>query len=593
MASRKPDIRLVASNTHGRDLDHSLDTPRKTLSVGCMKGDSTSAGVEPDSPSSRDTSLSPSSSSSESISDDDETDQDTKARGSATISSFYKSAQWTADGTTVITSSYNNQIGSFVIPSDLLEPREQPLSLRPQGIINLATPTNVVAPAPYFDLLNPYTHHVLVACSDHPIQIFQALPTDNSVYDTPKETPRASPLYSYNLISPQTEAYLPVHSLVWPASHTSFFVGSTNLIAQFDLQRIGEGPKQRVHTIPSKRHISKGSGVGMRGTVSALSMQSENYAPTGLLAAGTWTRWVGLYDFARGGERTATWSIAEAAGSVVVDDPPPGSGQPPVPRRRHNSRGLLPIRGIGGEGINQTAWSPDGRYLLINERQSTGVLVYDVRVTNKLLGALAGRDALTHQRLDLAVYPGSEDTGGFEVWAGTRDGTVKVWQGVGNTEGCQWPSWDFQTEVGDSDDNDDDGEGSVGWPVGSVALHASGSVAATCTGCWSVPDGDGDGDDGMSGPSLSSASSVNDRSVWRPDNKRIEESSLKLWTIGVPAYNAAEYEEEREVSQMDTSQGDAIGMDVSPLEIPGTAAIQKEEPQVTIQHGELDTMHLG
>ncbi|KAK7734932.1 hypothetical protein SLS53_007709 [Cytospora paraplurivora] len=435
---------------------------------------------------------------------------------------------------------------------------------------------------------------------------------DTKARDSAKKSSFYKSAQCYNLISPQTEAYLPVHSLVWPASHTSFFVGSTNLIAQFDLQRIGEGPKQRVHTIPSKRHISKGNGVGMRGTVSALSMQNENYVPTGLLAAGTWTRWVGLYDFARGGERTATWSIAEAAGSVVVDDPPPDSGQSPVPRQRHNSRGLLPIRGIGGEGINQTAWSPDGRYLLINERQSTGVLIYDVRVTNKLLGVLAGRDALTHQRLDLAVYPGSEDTGGFEVWAGTRDGTVKVWQDVGNTEGCQWPSWDFQTEVGDSVDNDHE-EGSVGWPVGSVALHASGSVAATCTGCWTVLDGDDGGgaassssssssesssdddseDDEMSGASLSSASSVNDRSLWRPDNKRIEESSLKLWTVGAPAYNAAEYEEEREVSQMDTSQGEAIGMAISPLETPEAAASQTEEPQLAIQHGELDTMPLG
>ncbi|KKY38011.1 putative wd repeat-containing protein [Diaporthe ampelina] len=188
----------------------------------------------------------------------------------------------------------------------------------------------------------------------------------------------------------------------------------------------------------------------MRGTVSALSMQNdENCVPTGLLAAGTWTRWVGLYDFARGGERVATWSVAEAAASFSVQDSPPGSPQQHcVPKQRSTSRGKKqPIAGIGGAGINQTAWSPDGRYLLVNERQSTGVLVYDVRVTNKVLGFLAARDALTHQRLDLTVYPDSDGVGGFEVWAGTRDGTVKVWQGVGSEEGCIWPSWDFSTIV--------------------------------------------------------------------------------------------------------------------------------------------------
>lgn len=361
---------------------------------------------------------------------------------------------------------------------------------------------------------------------------------------------------------------------------TSFFVGSNNLIAQFDLHRIGDGPRQRIHTIPSKRHISKGNGVGMRGTVSALSMQTDGAsAPTGLLAGGTWTRWVGLYDFARGGERTATWGIARAAESAVaVGDPPPGSRPPPAAHR-----GRAPVRGIGGDGITQTAWSPDGRYLLVGERQSTGVLIYDVRVTNRVLGFLAGRDALTHQRLDLAVYPGSEDAGGFEVWAGTRDGTVKVWQGVGNEEGCLWPSWDFPAGAGDSD-----GGGEEGSPVGSVALHSSGSVAATCTGCWSLPGGDDDSnasssspsssssssddgsdDDEMSDSTISSTGSTLSHSIWRPDNKRIEESSLKLWTIGVSPYESAPDTVQMEttemvVSRMDMPQVDATQMDTSP-----------------------------
>lgn len=534
--------------------------------------------------------------------------------------SFYKSAQWTADGTTVITSSYHDQICSFVVPSDLLEPREEPLTLRPQGVLNLATSTNVVTPAPYFDLLNPHTHHVLVACRDHPIQIFQALPTNHDINYARSGAPQgSSSLYSYRLISPQTEAYLPVHSLAWPGSHmsTSFFVGSTNLIAQFDLHRVGEGPRQRVHTIPSKRHISKGNGVGMRGTVSALSMQTDaSSAPTGLLAGGTWTRWVGLYDFARGGERTATWGIAGAAGaSVAAGDPPPGSGHAPAPGYRHSSRGRTPVRGIGGEGVSQTAWSPDGRYLLVSERQSTGVLVYDARVTSRLLGFLAGRDALTHQRLDLAVYPGPDGTGGFEVWAGTRDGTVKVWQGVGGTEGCLWPSWDFPAMVGggggsggDDDDDDDDKGGS---PVGSVALHPSGSVAATCTGCWSLPGGDDDGDSDSSSSSSSSSSSGEDpdgdetsdttlsssgsnlsRCVWRPDNKRIEESSLKLWSIGFPTYDAALDTPQGEATEMDVSQADMPEVDADSLEPSEVIAAQTDESWYD-DASQMDTLQTG
>ncbi|KAG8166899.1 hypothetical protein KVR01_002588 [Diaporthe batatas] len=517
--------------------------------------------------------------------------------------SIYKAAQWTADGTTVIASTYDHQLCSFVVPSDLLEPRDHPLVLRPQKTLSLPETTNVFAPAPYFALEAPETHHVLVACRDHPIQIFRALPTTPTPSDDHHEPhhpglDETSSLFSYRLISPQTEAYLPVHSLSWPtpnsATSPSFFVGSNNLIAQFNLHRIGGGPQHVVHTIPSRRHISKGNGVGMRGTVSALSMQNdENYVPTGLLAAGTWTRWVGLYDFARGGERVATWSVAEAAASAAVQEPPWGSPQratAPAP-----APAPAPSGGIGGAGIMQTAWSPDGRYLLVNERQSTGVLIYDVRVTNKVLGFLAGRDALTHQRLDLTVYPDSEGMGGFEVWAGTTDGTVKVWQGVGNEEGCIWPSWDFST-VGEPDVEDRLPRS----PVGSVALHKYGSVVATCTGGWRVTGekDNGDVDDNQvssddSDSSSSSASSSEDESdasssssssstmhrpIGRyPANRTFDESYLKIWSIrtnshdeaspkemATPGLESAQTDVYMGVPYRDASRMDSYSMDAEP-----------------------------
>ena len=512
----------------------------------------------------------------------------------------------TADGTTVIASTYHNQLCSFVIPSDLLEPRERPLILRPQKALDLPETTNVFSPAPYFALENPETHHVLVACRDHPIQIFRALPATLTPGDDPQEfhnqQHETNSLFSYRLVSPQTEAYLPVHSLAWPSPHAapspSFFVGSNNLIAQFNLHRVGQGPQQVVHTIPSKRHISKGNGVGMRGTVSALSMQNdENCVPTGLLAAGTWTRWVGLYDFARGGERVATWSVAEAAASFSVQDSPPGSPQQHcVPKQRSTSRGKKqPIAGIGGAGINQTAWSPDGRYLLVNERQSTGVLVYDVRVTNKVLGFLAARDALTHQRLDLTVYPDSDGVGGFEVWAGTRDGTVKVWQGVGSEEGCIWPSWDFST-IGKTDAEAKPARS----PVGSVSLHKYGSVVATCTGGWRIAGEDDENEisSSQSSPSSSGNSSSDDESSSssssisssKPnrrggglfDNRTFDRSYLKIWSIRAKAPDVAS-PEAMATSETETAQVDSR-MDMSYQGISHMVTSPLDTATTTIEH---------
>lgn len=423
----------------------------------------------------------------------------------------------TKDGTTIITSSWDNQVSSFLIPEHLLEPRHHALTLRSHKTLQLATPTNVIASAPYYDIRCSNTDHLLVACQDHPLQLYQTgLPPrlaqeheDNC--STPEDgNRRTAPIGSYHFTSPTTEAYYPIHSLIWPYPGTHFLVGTRDLIAQFDVTRNGDGPSSQIPTIPSRRHIRKGNGVGMRGTVSALSAQTNaDDAPTGLIAAGTWTRWVGLYDIARSGECTATWSIAEAAKGVTYAQPPTDSSHSHDPTEPTFASGTTrPLQGIGGAGIIQTTWSPCGRYLLLNERQSTGMLVYDVRGTNKVLGFLAGRNARTHQRMSCDVFRGLDSVGGFEVWGGTLNGTVKVWEGVGNTEGCLWPSWGFSAADGGADDGRAR-EHVVAPALGSVALHFSGSVVATCAGSRVVPDEDA--------PLRSG---------------RMEESSLKLWRIG-------------------------------------------------------------
>lgn len=139
-----------------------------------------------------------------------------------------------------------------------------------------------------------------------------------------------------------------------------------------------------------------------------------------MLAAGTWTRWVGLYDSGGVGGTVGTWSIAGAA-----DDD----------------------AGIGGTGVTQTVWSPCGRYLCVVERVSRGVLVYDVRVTGKLVCWLDGRNAETNQRLGVDAFEG-DGNNGMEIWAGGNDGVVRVWEEVGRTEGRVERSWEWRAHDG-------------------------------------------------------------------------------------------------------------------------------------------------
>lgn len=461
----------------------------------------------------------------------------------------------------------------------------------------------------------------MVASQDHPLQLYQTFPPDRSVSEhnaaaSGTGSSWEAPIASYHFTSPTTEAYYQIHSLVWPKPGTHFCAGTRDLIAQFDVTRNGNGPSTLMPTIPSRRHIRKGNGVGMRGTVSALSAQpTADDNATGLIAAGTWTRWVGLYDIARSGECTATWSIEGAAESVVHTAPPTDLGLCPAPTERKSSKGVtLSVKGIGGAGINQTVWSPCGRYLLINERQSTGMLVYDVRGSNKVLGFLAGRDARTHQRMSCDVFQGLDNVGGFEVWAGAMDGTVKVWEGVGNTEGCQWPSWDFSAADGAAG-----GHGVVSPALGSVGLHYSGSVIATCAGSWTLSkddesstyqqrdESDGPSDGSPCIPSHLPAGNT----LWRSYKGGMEESCLKLWMIGAngsPADleafgepdqldmqtgEADEIEKHRQriLSALDAKGGDEL-MDSSALEGQGFGGLQNRDAEITKVH-ELDQIPSG
>ncbi|KAF4513202.1 hypothetical protein G6O67_000503 [Ophiocordyceps sinensis] len=388
---------------------------------------------------------------------------------------FYSSAQWTADGTTVVVGSSDNTVSSFVLPADLLHNAHREPQLEPQSTTKLPEPTQVIATAPFFSLAEPSTQTYLVGCRDHPLHLYHAFPCHQD----------SAPLASYKLIKAETEAYIAPASLLWHGSGSHFLCGSANRLDYFDLSRHGsDGPVLTVPTIPSRRHISKGSGVGMRGTVAALAASSQDANGQTLVAAGTRTRWIGLYDLHRTNHAVANWGIAHA-GSVKADFDFDHAGQ----------------------GIVQLVWSRCGRYLVVNERQSSNLLVYDIRGSGKLLAALSGRKAHSQQRLACDVYQGDPcGNTSFEVWAGSEDGSVLVWEDVGSQQSLVQPSWSWKAH--DS-------------PVGSMTLHSCGSVAATCSGAWEH---------------------ASDRAVESFGTDRqpcggsrtLDESSLKIWSIVTP-----------------------------------------------------------
>lgn len=334
-------------------------------------------------------------------------------------SNYFSQAQWTADGTSVVTNSADQHIRTYIVPPDLLEDEKSPHHLQPYCSIPSIESVYATTLYPGFNLQVAASTLVLSSVREHPIRLNSAL--------------TSSLVASYSLVNENTEAYVCPNSLLFTQDGTRFMAGSDCLISVFDVSRPGSGPVSQYPTVSSKRRKSLGGGVGMKGIISAMDI--EPYSS--ILAAGTYTGQVGLY-------------AASGQGDTI---------------------GVFPLSGskarlqIGGRGVTQLKWSPCGKYLYVAERMSDGVLVYDVRDTGQLLCWLKGRRAMTNQRMGVDLAPLSE--GGHELWAGATDGTVRGWTNPHMQEGAVSHTFEWAAH------ND---------AISSTVLHSTGSVVATCSG---------------------------------------------------------------------------------------------------------------
>jgi WD40 repeat protein len=144
--------------------------------------------------------------------------------------------------------------------------------------------------------------------------------------------------------------------------------------------------------------------LGCRGYISALSSNCD-----GILAAGSRERNIALYAQEGSGECTTQFSLADQRDSLYTPN---------------------------GNGISQLAWSPDGTYLIVAERKSNGIQVFDVRNTHQRVSWLSGRNAVAWQKLGIDIVP---TVTGYEVWAGGTDGCVRMWKNPGSLEDEQMP----------------------------------------------------------------------------------------------------------------------------------------------------------
>ena len=312
-------------------------------------------------------------------------------------SNLFRDAKFSADGTAIITHNEDQKLRTFILPSDLLDGSEKQKELTPYSTLN--SPSNILSYAlyPHFKLSDPATTWVLSGSVDVPLQLSNALDY-------------AHISQKYNLISPTTEEYIRPYSLTFTPDGSNFIAGSKTGIYVFDHAH-PEGPVT-TQKLARKSNLDP-NALNIKGLVSALTISPS----TNLLAAGTTLRSIGLVDNAGRGRPVACFSLIDH--------------RPHSPANTSTSDALPPIRGTG---ITHLRWSPSGTYLLVGERQSDAIQVFDVRNLHRRVACLTGRRALTAQKLGFDVLATAD---GCEVWAGGTDGVVRRWKGVGMVEGAQ------------------------------------------------------------------------------------------------------------------------------------------------------------
>jgi WD40 repeat protein len=359
------------------------------------------------------------------------------------------------DGTCILASDFDRKFSVYVIDADILEADQSPRTLAPYASFCSTDPIWAFAASPSFSLNDARTTHVLTSSRDQYISLHNVIwdVTGRSYNPSGAQTGPLDISYklaSYKLIDHLTEAVEAPLSLAYTTDGDAFAAGTKNQIAIFDVNYTDD-PVLKIRTIPSARSKLKDGGVGFKGMASALSISRSRR----VLAAGTRTRHVGLYDHEGSGEQITQFSL-------------PGTRN----RNRMATEELLEMEGLIGNGITQLKWSPCGKYLYIAERDNDALWIYDVRNFSYALGTCGGRNARGNMKMGFDVwFDPANDRGGHQIWAGDVDGHVQIWNDPHLREGTVGP-----------DDVRVVGKGPVSntlvHPTGSLVIAASGSVEA-------------------------------------------------------------------------------------------------------------------
>ncbi|XP_072033620.1 telomerase Cajal body protein 1-like [Amphiura filiformis] len=274
----------------------------------------------------------------------------------STPENFLKGCKWSPDGSCLLTNSDDNILRLFNLPPTMYQDLNQPLD-ELKTVLSMHE-GELIYDYCWYPMMNsalPETCCLASISRDHPVHMWDAFTGELRCTYRP-----------YNHLD---ELAVP-HSLAFTPDGSKLYCGFNKVVRVFNTDRPGRDCQQR-QTRTKKS--------GQSGIISCFAMN----AYTGLYAAGSYSKSIGLYEQSSG-------------------------------------TSMCILEGQQG-GVTHMIFSPDGEKLYSGGRKDNELLCWDLRNPGVVLYSLV-RQGDTNQRM----YFDLDRTGRY-LFSGNTDGTVSVW----------------------------------------------------------------------------------------------------------------------------------------------------------------------
>ncbi|XP_024377425.1 uncharacterized protein [Physcomitrium patens] len=278
---------------------------------------------------------------------------------------FFKGAKWSPDGSCFITSSEDNSLRIFDLPSDVLESAVLYDNVKSDEDSNGAALIVDEGEAVY-----DFCWYPCMTTTDSSTCIFATSTRDHPVHLWDAVSGQLRCTYrAYDAMDEITAAY----SIAFNNSGTKLFCGYNKTLRIFDTSRPGREFSQYSTLTKTKD--------GQTGIISCLAF---NPSSEDLFAAGSYNKTTALYS-------------------------------------EHNAELLFVLHGQEG-GVTQVLFSKDGNYLYTGGRKDPNILCWDVRNTAAIVYKLPRVTSDTNQRIAFDIEPCGRHLG-----TGGQDGYVHIY----------------------------------------------------------------------------------------------------------------------------------------------------------------------